>query len=181
MLVNNALNTRSRIVEVEAWGTAVSSNQALAANGGTASASSTTANSGFPGYNFLPSVTNDGDRRGGVNFWRDDTASVYPDWLQVDFNGSKSITEIDVFTVQDNEQNTVEPTQAMTFSLNGITAYDVQYWTGAAWVTVPNGGVTGNNKVWRQFTFSPIMTSKIRVLVNNALNTRSRIVEVEAY
>ena len=126
-------------------------NFARATNGGVASASSTTPNSGFPGYNFLPSGTVDGDRRGGVNFWRDDTANVYPDWLQVDFNGShfngsKSLTEIDVFTVQDNDQNTVEPNQVMTFSLNGITAFDVQYWTGAAWVTVPNGS-TANNKV----------------------------------
>ncbi|HKB64826.1 MAG TPA: glycoside hydrolase domain-containing protein, partial [Pyrinomonadaceae bacterium] len=161
--------------------TPVGTNFAKAVNGGVASASSTTPNSQFPGYNFLPSVTVDGDRRGGLNFWRDDTASVYPDWLQVDFNGSKSITEVDVFTVQDNDQNTMEPTQAMTFSLNGITAFDVQYWTGSAWITVPNGSVTGNNKVWRQFTFSPIATSKIRVLVNNALNTRSRIVELEAW
>jgi hypothetical protein len=183
VLVNNALNTRSRIVELEAWGTASSNttNQALAANGGAASASSTTPNSQFPGYNFLPSVTIDGDRKSGVNFWRDDTANTYPDWLQVDFNGSKSITEIDVFTLQDNDQSPSDPTPAMTFSLSGITAFDVQYWTGSSWVTVPNGSVTANNQVWRQFTFSPITTSKVRVLVNNALNTRSRIVELEAY
>src|SRR6185369_2308571 len=182
VLVNNALNTRSRIVELEAWGTSSNgTNQALAANGGFASASSTTPNNQFPGYNFVPAVTIDGDRRGGMNFWRDDTANTYPDWLQVDFNGSKNITEVDVFTVQDDDQHTLEPTQAMTFSLSGITAFDVQYWTGSAWITVPNGSVTGNNQVWRQFTFSPIATSKIRVLVNNALNTRSRIVELEAW
>jgi Tol biopolymer transport system component len=157
-------------------------NYALAANGGVASASSTTPNSQIPGYNFLPAVTIDGDRRGGVNFWRDDTADAYPDWLQVDFNGNKNITQIDVITVQDNnDQNPLEPTSSMTFSLHGITAFEVQYWTGSAWITVPNGSVTGNNKVWRQFTFSPITTSKVRVLVNNALNTRTRIVELEAY
>lgn len=182
VLVNNALNTRSRIVELEAWGTtSTTGNHALGANGGMASASSTTPNSQFPGYNFLPGVAIDGDRRGGMTFWRDDTANTYPDWLQVDFNGSKNITEIDVFTAQDNDQNPVDPTQATTFSLHGITAFEVQYWTGSAWITVPNGSVTGNNKVWRQFTFSPIATSRVRVLVNNALNTRSRIVEVEAY
>jgi len=31
------------------------------------------------------------------------------------------------------------------------------------------------------FTFSPITTSKMRVVVNNARNNWSRIVEVEAY
>ena len=182
VLVNNALNTRSRIVEFEAWGTTAGSpNVALAANGAVASASSITPNSQFPGYNFLPSVAIDGDRKSGLNFWRDDTSNAYPDWLQVDFSGSKNISEIDVFTLQDNDQNPSDPTQAMTFSINGITAFDVQYWNGSAWVTVPNGSVSGNNQVWRQFTFSPITTSKVRVLVNNALNSRSRIVELEAY
>jgi hypothetical protein len=69
----------------------------------------------------------------------------------------------------------------MTFIEDGITSFEVQYWTGDAWVTVPNGSVTGNNKVWRQFTFSPIATGKIRVLISNALNGHSRIVELEAY
>jgi F5/8 type C domain-containing protein len=182
VLVNNALNTRSRVVELEAWGTSnASPNQALAANGAVASASSTTPNSQFPGYNFLPGVANDGDRKSGVNFWRDDTANTYPDWLQIDFSGTKVISEIDVFTIQDNDQNPSDPTLGMTFIEDGITSFEVQYWTGSAWLTVPGGSVTGNNKVWRQFTFSPIATGKIRVLVNNALNGRSRIVELEAY
>jgi RHS repeat-associated protein len=47
---------------------------------------------------------------------------------------------------------------------------------------VPGGSVTGNNKVWRQFTFSPITTNKIRVVVNaGADNAFSRVVEVEAW
>jgi hypothetical protein len=106
---------------------------------------------------------------------------VYPDWVQIDFNGSKTISEIDVFTIQDNYSSPVEPTDAMTFSLYGITAFDVQYWNGAAWVTVPGGSVIGNNKVKSKFTFSPITTSKIRVLVNNALASYSRIIEIESY
>ena len=55
------------------------------------------------------------------------------------------------------------------------------YWDGSAWVTVPGGSVTGNNKVWRKFTFTAVTTSKIRVLVNGALNSQSRITEVEAW
>jgi RHS repeat-associated protein len=47
---------------------------------------------------------------------------------------------------------------------------------------VPNGSVTGNNKVWRQFTFADITTSKIRVTVNAGVdNVYSRVVEVEAW
>lgn len=63
-----------------------------------------------------------------------------------------------------------------------LTNFEVQYWTGSAWATVPGGSVTGNDKVWRKFTFAPLITSKIRVYVTNvAGDNRSQIVEVEAY
>jgi hypothetical protein len=49
----------------------------------------------------------DGDRTGRArcnhHVWNDDApANTFPDWLQIDFNGSKTITEIDVITVQDH-------------------------------------------------------------------------------
>jgi chitodextrinase len=69
----------------------------------------------------------------------------------------------------------------MTFSTSGITAFQVQYWNGSAWTDVPGGNVTGNNKVWRQFVFAPVTTDRIRVQVNAALNSFSRIVEIEAW
>lgn len=34
-----------------------------------------------------------------MGFWRDGTDSTWPDWVEVDFNGGKTINEIDVFTV----------------------------------------------------------------------------------
>jgi RHS repeat-associated protein len=153
-----------------------STNVALAANGGVAVASTTLA----PYY---PAYVTDGSRR-AVNSagWLDNTYQSFPDWIEVDFNASKTISEIDVITQQDDYQNPIEPTLTKTFSLYGITAFDVQYWNGSAWVTVPNGSVTGNNKVWRQFTFTSITTSKIRVVVNaGADNAFSRVVEVEAW
>ena len=125
----------------------------------------------------------DGSRQ-AVNstVWLDNTFNSFPDWLEVSFSGNKTISEIDVITQQDDPQHLVEPTLTQTFSLYGITAFDVQYWTGSAWATVPGASVTGNNKVWRQFTFTPITTTKIRVVVNaGADNAYSRVVEVEAW
>ena len=113
--------------------------------------------------------------------WNDATSGVFPDWLQVDFNGSKTIDEVDVFTLPDNPATPAEPTETMTFSLYGLTSYDVQYWNGSAWVTVPGGTVTGNNKVWRKFTFAAITTSKIRVMTNGAVDGYSRMTEIEAW
>jgi len=57
----------------------------------------------------------------------------------------------------------------------------VQYWNGSSWVTVPGGSVTSNNKIWRKFEFSSLITSKIRVLTNAAPDGVSRITEIEAY
>jgi hypothetical protein len=161
-------------------------NYALASNGGVASASSTTPDTQSPGYEFHTTAANDGDRAGHSYphnaFWRDDTSDAYPDWLQIDFSGSKTIDEIDLFSVQDGiEGNVTEPTETQTFSLYGLTAFDIQYWNGSGWATVPNGSVTGNNKVWKKLTFPELSTTKIRVMVNGALYGRSRMVELEAY
>jgi hypothetical protein len=127
-------------------------NVALAANGAVATASSTI-NSNYPA-----SAAINGDRKGqnwgSGGGWNDATSGSYPDWLQVDFGTTRTISEIDVFTVQDNPGSPSDPTLTMTFSLYGITAFNVQYWDGSAWVSVPGGDVTGNNKVWRKFTFS---------------------------
>jgi hypothetical protein len=41
--------------------------------------------------------------------------------------------------------------------------------------------VAGNNKVWRQFTFTPVTTDRIQVVVTGSLAGYSRITEVEAW
>ena len=155
-------------------------NVALASNGGVASASSTGNETSVPS-----SATINGEQAGtnwakGSGGWQDATKDVYPDWVQIDFNGLKSIEEINVFTTQTNYVlNPVTPTPTMTTS-SGIKDFEVQYWNGSSWVTVPNGTVTGNTLVWRKFTFSAIPTSKIRVQINNAPGS-SRITEIEAW
>jgi hypothetical protein len=164
-------------VTVNAAGGAV--NVALAANGGVASASSTY-DSGY-----APAGANNGDRK-GTNWasgggWNDKTADSWPDWLEIDFSGAQTIGEVDVFTVQDSYGAPSDPTPSMTFTRYGIRDFEVQYWTGTAWQDVPGGAIVGNNLVWRQVTFAALTTTKIRVLVTNALNSYSRITEVEAW
>jgi RHS repeat-associated protein len=41
--------------------------------------------------------------------------------------------------------------------------------------------VTGNNKVWSKFSFSPITTTKLRVLTSASPDSWSRINEIEAW
>jgi hypothetical protein len=190
----NGAKGYSRIVEVEAWGGSAGPTPtptptptpspgsgidiALATNGSVASASSQYS-SQYPANAVI-----DGDRR-GINWgngggWNDGTEGVYPDWLQVDFNGAQTIDEIDVFTVQDNYASPVDPALTDIFTQYGVTGFDIQYWNGSTWVTVPSGSITNSNKVWTRVTFPPVQTTKIRILVN-AAKGYSRIVEVEAY
>jgi len=49
----------------------------------------------------------------------------------VDFSGSETITEIEVFTAQDNYAAPSEPTETQTFTLYWLMRYEVQYWTGS--------------------------------------------------
>src|SRR5712691_4709280 len=183
-VVTNAAidNGYSRMTEVEAWGSpaAPAVNVAASANGGVASASSILSGS------FPAAGANNGDRQ-GTNWgngsdWADSSSGTFPDWVQIDFSGSKTIDEVDVFTIQDNYSSPSEPTETMTFSTYGLTGYDVQYWDGSAWVTVSGGTITGNNKVWKKISFSAITTSKIRVVTNASIdNGYSRMAEVEAW
>jgi hypothetical protein len=106
---------------------------------------------------------------------------VWPDSLEVSFGGTKGVSQIRVYTLQNNFHNPVEPTFDMTAEYYGIQDFDVQYWNGTAWVTVPGGSVTGNDRVVRVFTFEEVQTTKIRVVVNAARNHFSRIVELEAF
>jgi hypothetical protein len=171
--------TTSSAVTVTVTGGGAPVNVAASSNGGVASASSTYS-SAYP----VAAAIN-GDRR-GVNWgkgggWNDATAGALPDWLQVTFSGMKSISQIDVFTLQDNYTAPIEPTPTLTFTRYGITAFDVQYWTGTGWATVPGGAIRSNTSVWRRLTFTPVTTDRIRVLVSGVLASYSRIVELEAW
>jgi N-acetylneuraminic acid mutarotase len=186
VVINGALEGYSRIAEVEAW-------QAAAVGGGTparpnlalASAGATTFASSAYGPGYPVSAINDGDRR-GTNWeagggWNDATLGGYPDWVEVRFGGARALTEVNVFTVQDNYASPAEPAAGMLFTQYGVTDFEVQYWDGTAWVAVPNATVAANNQVWRNFTFTAVTSDRIRVWVTGALAGYSRLTEVEAY
>ncbi|CRI64467.1 Peptidase S8 and S53 subtilisin kexin sedolisin (modular protein) [Thiocapsa sp. KS1] len=191
--INGALAGHARLVEIEAFGTLVEQNPpdppdpptnprvnlAARANNGVATASSTHS-AAYP-----VTALNDGDRR-GVNWgngggWNDATSNSYPDWAQIAFAGPASIDEVNILTLQDNYAAPVEPSESLAFSKYGVTAFTVQYWNGTAWATIPGAAVTGNNKVWRRLSFTPVTTDRIRVLVNGALAGYARLVEIEVF
>jgi hypothetical protein len=153
-------------------------NVALASNGGVASASSTYSAS------YPVAAVNNGDRA-GLNWgsgggWNDATAGVYPDWVQVNFSGQKTIDHVIVYSVQDNWASPVDPSNTLTFTQWGLTAFQLQSWNGSAWVNL-GAAVSGNNLVKRTVNFSPTTTDRIRVNITGSLGTYSRITEIEAW
>ena len=82
------------------------------------------------GPEYPVSATNNGDRRGAGwaagGAWMDATANAFPDWVEVAFNGSKTIDEVDVFSLQDAWANPSEPTASLTFTAYGLADFTVQ-------------------------------------------------------
>jgi len=171
----------SRVTEIEAWTSTAapaSTNFALASNGSVASASSIH----DPGFSASGVIDN---RRSGAGWgngggWNDGTPSVFGDWVQINFNGQKTIDRVVLYTVQDNYQSPVEPTDAMTFSRYGVTDFQVQGWNGTGWATLAT--VTGNRLVKRTVSFTSYKTDRIRIVINaSADGVWSRITEIEAW
>ncbi|HEV7744975.1 MAG TPA: hypothetical protein VGO56_08255 [Pyrinomonadaceae bacterium] len=173
--VNYAANNNTNSLTVNS----PAANVALASNGATAIASST-ANANFAASGVIDGER-DGNNWGLGSGWNDATPTVLPDDVQVNFNVSQTISEIDVYTLKDDFNSGSTVNDATTFSAYGITGFNVQYWTGAAWADVPGGVITGNNLVKRKVTFTPVATDRIRVLVNASADSYySRVVEIEA-
>lgn len=169
--------------EVEATSSLVAAcdvNFAHASQGSVATGSSV-----YPNGNFAAANAINGERQGvnwesGGGGWNDTTRDEWPDSLEVAFNASRTINEIRVYTVQNDYRNPVEPDINTPADVYGILDFDVQYWTGTAWATVPGGSVTNNDKAMRVFPFSNITTTKIRIVVNNGRVHFARITELEA-
>lgn len=102
-----------------------------------------------------------------------------PTTLEVNFNQARSIEQVNVVTVR-NSFTDKSPVRAdETFSGYGLTDFRIEYWNGSSWTTVQN--VSNNNKILQQLTFSPVTTTKIRIVATAALAYNVRITEVEAW
>jgi len=138
---------------------------------------------GTPPLAFPVSAVNNGERKGAVwgsgGGWNDATANAYPDDVQINFNGSKTIDRVVVYTLQDNYSSPVEPTDTLTLSAYGVTAFTVEGWNGSGWTVL--GSVSNNNLVKRTVTFAPYSTNAIRIRVTQGLAQFPRLVEVEAW
>lgn len=146
-------------------------NYALAANGSTATGGTTgTAGNLINGFRYPG---------GGASYLGEGGAMAT---ITIDFGASRTIEEIDIIGLPDaGTGSTTEPTLADTGSIFLMTAWTVDYWNGSSWVNIPACTVSGNNKVWRQFTFSPVTGSKIRWVPTAGQTGDTYVVEIEAW
>ena len=75
----------------------------------------------------------------------------------------------------------MEPTATQTFTLYGLRDFQVQYWTGGRWATVPGATITGNNLVWRAVTSAGDHAEDSRLIPPDRRWLLSRVTELEAY
>lgn len=157
-----------------------SNNVARAANGSTAVASSTV-NANFPASGVI-NGERDGNNWGANGGWNDGTRNVFPDHVEVNFNTTQTIREIDVYTLKNDFNSGSVVNDTTSAAAYGIRDFNVQYWDGAAFVDVPGGAVTNNTLARRRFVFPEITTDRIRVVVSSSNdNAYSRVVEIEAF
>jgi hypothetical protein len=155
--------------------TAVAVNVALASAGGTITASSSHNSGLYPAANAF-----DGDRT-GANYWNDNTPDVYVDVLERVFAQAYTISRVDVFCVQTNFASPINPTPTLT-SVYALSNFKVQTkGSDGAWSDIPGAAVTGNTLVWVPFTFTPVLSYGVRIIITSALQTWSRVAQLEAW
>lgn len=160
-------------------------NVALASNGATATDSSNANPTNFDpsrcidGYRNTNNNWNSASTPGGGWASNGNPSVGSPEWVEVDFGMSRTIEEIDVFGLADAVNYTTDPILTDIASSFALVDFKTQYWNGSSWVDINT--VTGNDKVWKQFAFSPITTTKIRLLVTSCLGGNAICVELEAW
>ena len=154
-------------------------NVALASSGAVASASS----SGWGDFELSSASKLIDDRRSGFDsYWTDDTYDDFPDVVQINFFGRKTIDRVVVFSVEEelNDFEGIDPTDTDICSVYGLVDFTVEGWNGNNWVTL--GTVTDNELCKRTVTFAPFSTDQIRISVTAVGGwSLTRIAEVEAW
>jgi len=151
---------------------------------------SSTVNTNFPASSAI-----DGDRIGqncsftqgapcwgNAGGWNDGTRDVFPDWLRVDFGRARSIGRVVVVTFQDNFSTPrVEPYLGLQVG-NNYTIEDFKIEvlnTSGMWVEVAEA--EENLDIIREFTFTPVLGTAVRITIDDSYAHYSRVIEFEAY
>lgn len=121
----------------------------------------------YPGYSAGRVI--DGDRNttvGGTYSWANDWGAPMPQWLELSWSSPITTSRVVLYTT----------------SGYVLRDYDIQYWTGSSWVSLAS--VNFNTAVSRTHTFSPVTTTRLRVLGRRGPDNQPgyvRVNELEVY
>ena len=162
-------------------GSAAPVNYALLSQGATAAANHTYADGGFDG---AASNAIDGNRLFSYTDWSANGGIYHSNGggavLTINFNQPRTIDKFNLVTVRNSGTDKapiLDNNNEIIGSL-GLTGFTVDYWNGSLWVNL-FAPVTNNTKLFRSFSFSPIVTTQIRVTATSAGS--ARIAAVEAF
>lgn len=154
-------------------------NVASADNGATITTSSQYSEM-YPATSLIDGRTTSDDWGNGGG-WMDNTAGAYPDWVEISFNGRKTIDSLNIYTLNRDDM------KADTY---GVRDLSFEYWDEAtsSWKPLKSAAdpskdlvVEGNTKGVINLDFQAVTTTKVRININssNEDNDYSRLTEIE--
>ena len=157
-------------------------NVALAINGATAAAT-TTFSAAYPAIAALR-----GDRQGKYHgvygtfqaLQAAPSLAVAPVTFTVTFVTPTEISRIDLVTLQDAYMTPIVPDASTTFTLYGLTAFDVKWFDPAGTRTLIEA-VTGNTLVIHRNDFAPVLAAGVEIVCKGTPDNYARIAFVGAY
>src|SRR6266542_4071701 len=101
----------------------------------------------------------------------------------------RTISEIDLFSLQDNYSTGADPTTSTITTNYGNVDFHLQYCppgrncytNGSGWVDPPGGYITANNKARTKVSFAPVQAYAVRAALDCAQSARGYVVELEAW
>jgi hypothetical protein len=117
-------------------------------------------NSSYPGENAV-----DGNNSDNASRWVS-ANTVWPHWIEVDLQGTYSISELKFWTGYDGYET--PPTN-----------FQFQQWDGANWVDIFSE--TGNSNPEYSKVFAPVTTSKVRLYGTSGQDNYFKLYEIEVY
>jgi hypothetical protein len=111
-----------------------------------------------------------------THMWRSDPDRALPQWLDLEFPKPVAFNVVHLTFVTDLDTRRLSGTEA----LSGVTGYALQVPGSSGWDTLVRE--TGNYQRWRRHAFDPVVSSRLRIVIDGVAGMRSAAMyEVRVY
>ncbi|MGI5240571.1 discoidin domain-containing protein [Dactylosporangium sp. CA-139066] len=107
-------------------------------------------------------------------FWGAGGSPNSQDWFEVNFGQARTLNEIRLY---------FKDSRPASSTYRAPSAYDIQYYNGSAWVSVPSQAKSpGSPRAnYNLVTFPAISAQRVRVLATNASGAKTGLTEIKVY